>query len=301
MTYYFFHHPLVSLDGIPGRYAFRASGTLVDLDGNTQYATFRVPADGLADDRPGPNIDPCPFASPVAMIHSFCRIDRRGGKYYVPNTRGVLSELVEPGDTILYGHLRTQNGAPHTLFVDSVLIVADTVILPTERVSSSRFRFVCDHQMMARVLDPAGESGASTSWDAFLKTDLWRLNLSDAASGGTHEFTRLEKHRVIVGASAEPSAAGVALRERRTSFVPLVDDATGRPSMISADDSQFLWSALSEWLSYNPRMSWGMKPPSRLPDALGEAMYDAVRAASGRGGPIHGSVALPPVHWVGTS
>ncbi|MBK9258428.1 MAG: hypothetical protein IPM54_01170 [Polyangiaceae bacterium] len=291
MAYFFFHHPLDSRKGIPGRYAFSAIAAIASDRTTMASVPIRACIDGFADNHAGPNIDPCPFASPLPLIHSFCRIDRRGGKYYVPDTDRILSFVVSPGDTIVYGHLRTRDSRPKALFVDTALVVASAPSLPTETTANNKHAIVCDERMVRAL------GCTSLTWQQFIVSDVWRFNLADADQRGTHAHTRIPGHRVIIG-SASPSAdAAAALVARTTSFVSLVDETSARPQPpdLLADAPRELIDKLTAWLAGNDRMCRGMKPPSPLPDDLGLAIYDAARASSGRGGRHSGFVAIPPL------
>lgn len=299
MAYYFFHHPLDSRDGIPGRYAFDAIGMIASNRRAEPDVRIRVSVDGLSENLPGPNIDPCPFAAPLTLIHSFCRIDRRGGKYYVHGTRRVLSFEVQPGDTVLYGHLRTCRGAASALFIDTVLVVESTRALPTLESSPGCHAIQCGEQMILDLGVRPAASRAPTPWSEFVRTDVWLNNLRDSAPGGTHAHSRIAGHRVILGAGVSAAASpAAALAARTTSFVTIVEEGLGPRSLppeLLAHADRGLRDHLANWLKENPRMASRMKPPSRLPDELGYMLYDVAVAASGRGGPYPGFVAIPPL------
>jgi hypothetical protein len=134
---------------------------------------------------------------------------------------------------------------------------------------------------------------------AFLKgTDLWHFNLKDALSEESyHGFTGIRDHKIIVGASANLHQARDSLQARTTSFVPLVEihpNIRPLPPCVDEHDDSDFWLALCDWVSENPRMARGMKPPTEMPESLGTVLYDLIRKASGRGGPQSGHVGLPP-------
>ncbi len=304
MTCYFFHHPLDSRNGIPGRYAFSVSGLLVSPDGATSHNKFTVSADGLGDDSEGTNVDPCIFASPLSMVHSFCRIDRRGGKYYVPKTRLVLSEIVRPGDTIFYGHLQAFQGKPRRVYVDTIMVVSETISLPTFRSTGrrgKRYRFITNAAFAEAALSSLRISETDVV-ERLVASDLWKFNLRDTANeNSNHGFTGICDHKVIVGATATLHEAPQALQRRTTSFVPLVESRNHKralPPSIDGTEDESLWRSLCDWTSSNPRLIRGMKPPTPMPDSLGEGLYDTIRRASGRGGHLCGHVGLPPFSMV---
>jgi hypothetical protein len=302
LSYYFFHHPLDAKGGVPGRYPFDVYGTLVDPAGDARSASFRIAVDSVGENAPGGNVDPCVFARPLALVHSFCRIDKRGGKYYVPGSTQTLAQCAVGGDILFYGHLRTARGKPVALYVDTVLVVARTASLPTAAASGRPgrpFRLELGQSFAERVLDVALPAGVE-AWQYLQTTDIWRYNLADASPGRHHEYTGIDGHPIIVGYAATAEAASCALQDRTTSFVPLVDQREPEksvPSYINQSDGCELWRQMTNWVADNPRLARGMKPPSRIPTALGETLYYMFRRVSGRGSDLEGHVALPPVSW----
>jgi hypothetical protein len=263
---------------------------------------------GVGPDDAGPNIDPCAFASPLPLIHTFCRLDTAGGKYYVnrrlgASTRKNLAQVATKGDTIIYGHLRTSKGAPVALFVDTILVVAGVRRLPTTPDSKQprkRFRFIVGEELAAAI-GSASASGPAPTWEQLLMSDLWRFNLRDLDEGRGHSHTAYRAHAIIVGAVAAEGEELSALAQRKTSYVPLVDASSeSRPLPPHFDKEQSdpsLWRLLTNWLKRNPRLAHGNKPPTELPVKLGQAIYDGTRFRSGWNTSLAGSVALPPLRW----
>lgn len=312
MKYYFFHHPLESVAGVPGRYAFHCNGRLVAPDGTTNIGDFIAPIDGIGPDREGPNIDPCPFASPFPLVHSFCKLDALGGKYYVNNASGtssgkVLSEVAAEGDVIYYGHLRVRKGVPFALFIDTVLVVARICTLPTRPdINNPRKHFeFLRGEPLASSLGAWAASPPTTRWQQLLSSDLWRFNLHDLDNGGNHSHTAHALHKILVGQVAPEGEEISALARRSTSYVPLADVAAGArplPVAFSAEDSDpAFWTGLTTWLKDNSRMSNGNKPPTEVTSDLGTELYDKTRQRSGRNTDLAGSIAIPPLLWTRSS
>jgi hypothetical protein len=150
---YFFPHPLRAAD-TPGRVPFAVEGTLLGADGARAAERFEVFADGYGKDLLGRNQDPCVFASPVPLLHAFCRLDAKGGKHYVEDRgRCCLSQMVKPGDIVFYGSLRTARGEVKAVFFDTVMVVKTTWRWPTvrERGGGKPYRLLTDDASLAKL------------------------------------------------------------------------------------------------------------------------------------------------------
>lgn len=292
MSYFFFHHPIESRDGIPGRHRFAVRADLVSLGQHLGRHVVNVGVDSFNENEPGRNVDPCPFAHPYAVAHTFCGIDRRAGRYLVPGMGLLLSEAVVPGDTVIYGHLHTRVCKPIALWVDTVMVVSSIVSLPLgpQMPGQRKWPHALDHTYAQAVLDDPGASMAD-----LVTTGLWTFNLQDAQAGRAHGYSRLNPHRVMLADSRVPSPED--LRSRKASFVPLLE--AGRMSLTKLTEVREpnLWRMLEALVVTVPRLCGSMKPPVQLPLPLGEAIYDASIRQSGYGGLHTGCVAIPPLEW----
>jgi len=301
MSYFFFHHPLIADPPRPGRYPMDSVGTLVDLAGRVLRNTrFAVPADGLAPNTLGSNVDPCPFAAPLAVIHTFCKLDKRGGKFYIPPGTSNLAHSVSPGDVVFYGHLHTSSRQPVELYVDTVLVVERTPDLPTAPPGIPRKvnHFVTGPAFATALLGSSLAIPSTELWSRLQQMDVWNMNLIDVLPHSYHEHTAYRPHRIIVGAVAPDGSERVALDARSTSYVPLITDSLSPPMLTASTASTALWRDLRSWVAANPRMAIGNKPPTSMGTSLGDAIYDEIRALSGNGF-FRGHVALPPLQFVG--
>jgi hypothetical protein len=300
--YYFFHHALEAGNGYLGRYAFDAHGWVVAPDGTSSLRSIQIPVDGHGPNQPGSNIDPCPFARALPLAHTFCLLDDHNNRACVDGTGQTLAEVVSAGDTVFYGsiRIREKNPARTRFYVDTVLVVADVRTLPTQGG-----RFDMGPAFAEAVLGPQWPGTPQEKWTELQTMDLWQFNLIDASPGRNHESTRIQDHRILVGAVAEPRDASEHLRLRCTSYVPLVDLVPDQPCShqplppaVVRHLCPELWQELRQWVADNPRLEGSLKPPTRMPDDLGHALYDCVRTLSGRGSDLCGYVALPPLRWL---
>jgi hypothetical protein len=197
--------------------------------------------------------------------------------------------------------------------VDTVLVVARTPTLPTQRAqrgqhpSARRYQFVLEPAFAAAILGDQWPGPPEEQLAALQAMDLWHYNLIDADRGGHHEFTGIRDHRILVGAVAQPQDASEQLRLRRTSYVPLVDldprppyPHRPLPPEVEPGVCAALWQALRTWVANNQQLTGRRRrtPPTTMPDDLGNALYDCVRTISGRGSELCGYVALPPLRWL---
>lgn len=292
MSYFFFHHPVDSRDGIPGRHRFTVRADLVSRGQCLGRHVVDVGVDSFGENQPGGNVDPCPFAHPYAMAHTFCGIDRRAGRYLVPEIGLLLSEAVVPGDTVIYGHLRTRARKPIALWVDTVMVVSSIVSLPLgpQVPGQRKWPHALDDTYAQAVLDDP-----AASMPDLVATGLWTFNLQDAQAGQAHGYSKVNPHRVLLAGSRVPSPDD--LRSRKASFVPLLEaDRMGLTQLTEAREPN-LWRMLEALVVTVPRLCRSMKPPVQLPQLLGELIYDASIRQSGYGGLHTGCVAVPPLAW----
>jgi hypothetical protein len=293
MSYYFFHHPLKSRNGIPGRHRFSVEANLVSRNKHYGRQLVDVAVDSLGENEPGTNVDPCPFADPYALSHTFCGIDRQAGRYMVPGSDLLLSEVLRRGDTVIYGHLHTRGKAPISLCVDTVMVVSKVIELPLGPQVEGLRRWVhaLDDAYAQVVLDDA-----TASIDSLTATNLWKFNLSDAQPGRAHQYTGVNPHRMIL-ADAEACSPN-SLRSRRSSYVPLLAPNQVSPVQLTSARAPNVWPKLEELVAGVPRLCGSMKPPVALAMRLGEDIYDACIRWSGHGGVHEGCVAVPPLRWL---
>lgn len=292
MGYFFFHHPVESNDGIPGRHRFTVRADLVSRGKHRGRHLVDVGVDSFHENQPGGNVDPCPFAHPFAVAHTFCGIDRRAGRYLVPGIGLLLSEAVVPGDTVIYGHLRTRARKPLALWVDTVMVVSRIVLLPLgpQVPGQRKWLHALDDTYAQAVLDDPDASMAD-----LMATGLWTFNLQDAKAGQAHGYSGVNPHRVMLADSHVPSPDD--LRSRKASFVPLLESDRISLTHLTEAREPTLWQMLEAFVVAVPRLCGSMKPPVHLPHPLGESIYDASIRWSGYGGLHTGCVAIPPLEW----
>lgn len=226
MDVYFFRHPLTRRkgnQGPPGRFAFDAKGRCVNLPtARVEEWTGQVYADGLGPNQPGPNMDPNVFSDVLPWHLSYCRISSRDSKSVVaglPIARlppPVLPEVVHTGDLVVFGDFLST----HLGYVDTVMCVETPVEVPQQNgVFQLLERF---GEYRARV----GLNG--TSWEDFLRTRTFTLNLKDSLPGGGHHETGVQPcHLQLIGRRGAPPTTDrpTVLREllsgRGFNFIPL--------------------------------------------------------------------------------
>lgn len=283
-TYYFFQHPLDSLVitrgkaksiPIPGRYAFDVNALIANRSCCLGKMRVKVPIDSFEENSPGPNIDPCPFAYPFHIVHSFCKISN-----YTHTISGkLLSHKVKKDDIIFYGYLHYSDNTGHVmpiyLAIDTVLVVKCT----TAALKTIKKKFDIDN-------DPLLNHHKDSN------SDLWRYNLKDTEEGGFHEFTNTNKHKIIIGKS-DTENPHKALSRRQTSYIPLTVRKTRElPPILTAAEAD-LWELLTNWCRQQNKIDI-----CELDDALGETLYDKIINISGQNSALEGFVAIPPLEWI---
>lgn len=252
-------------------------------------AAFTISADGAGRDRVGSNQDPCVFAEPLSIFHSFCKIDHHSGdtnvkedKSYGTGQGRVLSEVVKPDDVIFYGFVGLSRGRLQRVFIDTVLVVDRVILWPTtEERGVERgkpYRLLRDERL-PRALNVA------MSFAELCRTNAWAWNLADEEF---HSHSALERHRIIVG-KAEPTKE--ALSARKTSFVTLwqggtSDDPYQGVLQLKKEADPALWSDLAKAILHGDATG-SYKPRFEISD-IADRLYDAVLACS------PGGVGIPP-------
>jgi hypothetical protein len=304
---FFFPHALTpgrEVMAPPGRVPFYVIADVVSLR-SAQQASVTVYADGYGPNVVGSNQDPCVLAAP-APFHSFCRIDGRRADNHVRGMRKPLSQIVRPGDVIVYGKFEPKGGAGPTerIWVDLVLVVDSTPQWPTStRARGERCRNpACDRPAKFTLSDPAAFAARLTGVSPGRGTAAYELNLRDGESSGAHCCTALGEYRVILGAR---DATPDALAALRTSFVPLADEAEGTtsPTFVTSSDLADHWSDLVAFVdgtvrlgSAGPRGGWiAQFPTFDLAKALCMAMVSRSGASQGH----TAAVAIPPLQPAG--
>ena len=235
---FFFPHPLDSSGSeprrLPGRYPFNVDVPLLSAT-HCRLDSAVVCADGYdtfgnrelrrgQQNAVGNNQDPCVFASPLSIVHSFCRINRQGLRHGIKpfvdgeKVRLPLSHVVSEGDVIFYGKWQpfkpgaTSNERPLTLWIDTVIVVDQVSFWKSEAKFANQ---------SWRISNPLDFYGTLTRGEGCTGDDLWQYNISDALpTTGSHWETHLSDHRIILGkASFEPTD----LLAMRTSYVPLAE------------------------------------------------------------------------------
>lgn len=256
---------------------------------------FRNPHNSTGPGVLGPNQDPCVFSTPWPPFHSFCRIDgaRGGADQQVVRSGQVVADnlatAVTEGDLIIYGKTTPASGKdPRSVWVDAVVVVADTFVLPTTKGGQKKRPF---------------NLGAASNLPS-RNTDAYRYNLSDAEPGRTHEATQRDPH---VGIRGVVDATPEAVAELRTSFVPLADlpaDGQGyevchvcKAHVGAAPWDQLLWlfehSVFAQIPSAGrPRGGWISEFESF---DTAKALLEALVRRSGLHQNLKGTVAVPPL------
>jgi hypothetical protein len=205
-----------------------------------------------------------------------------------------LPDAVEEGDVIVYGKTTPPSGRALTsVWVDTVLVVADKMVLPTRAGAGKKRPFDLD---TARGTLPERDS------------DAYRFNLSDAESTGMHATTLRDPHRLIRG--AVDTAAG-SLAELRTSFVPLADrPADGAGHTVCGVDRAHVGETWAAMLAFFEASVFARVPGSGRPNGgwiaefpsfdLAQALLEAVIKRSGIHQGLRGTVAVPPLTPLGT-
>lgn len=291
---FFFPHPPHPRER-PGRVPFHVEADAVSLQG-VRRETGVIMADGYhgrnGRGELGTNQDPCVFGAPWGLFHAFCRIDGSSkSNDYVrlrsgQTIRSPLSQLVESDDIIIYGKSTNARRDFEAIWVDSVLVVERTVVLPARSKSTGRRRrFRCRW----------GEAGLPSA-----SSDAYRVTLKDAEPAGNHPTTGYDPHLAIVGRTCRSPEA---LRNFDTSFVPFAEARDGRTPWgvvtVGKDD-------ISGWGQVRRAVGAAMWPKTRpvpgsgriaeIPLSVAEAILRGVlsRAGHGQSG-LAGCVVVPPV------
>ncbi len=203
MRVYFFQHGLDEYRGVPGRYPYDVKGRIIDLvRAESRDWTGVVYADGLAENTPGPNVDPHVFSDLVPWHLSFCNIDKRTSKTAVRGPlppaaadRAVLSELVRPGDVVVFGNYLST----HLLWCDTVLCVGECVPIPQRNHCLRVVERLDEYWPVAtkRAFD-------SRSLDEFRQSRTYLLGLKDSTATGGHCRTEIAPHPQVIGSRREP-------------------------------------------------------------------------------------------------
>jgi hypothetical protein len=306
---FFFPHPL-NPNGQPGRVPFRVDANLLTPAGPVEPSSVVVCADGFGQRVLGPgqqncvgsNQDPCVFARPLSIIHSFCRID--GMPHNEVRCRGEsrttsLAQEVCKGDLILYGKYdppsksRIKAQGVKSVFIDTVIVVDRVVTWPTARNGN-----------VWELLDPLAFARHLTGIHNVAETDVWRYNLADALPGGNHHNTRHSDHRVIIGRATLDSSH---LTNHETSFVPLADRKrqTGEwfplhltipPDLDLPIANHLPWRRLVDFVNAMAGNHHDAGYITEFEDLeLAFDICDAVIALSGRGQGCPNTVAIPPL------
>lgn len=278
--YYFFQHQLDANKDIPGRYAFDVKALIANRSRCLGEKIVRVPIDSFEENIPGPNIDPCPFANPFHIVHSFCKISNN--QHVVSNK--ILSDIVSKNDIIFYGCLRYSKInsyiKPIYLAIDTVLVVNSTIKLNTIKING-KYKFLVKNDMLL-----------SQNKDS--NSDLWRYNLKDTDEGGFHECTHINGHKIIIGKS-DTKNPNQALSKRETSYIPLtVHMSRQLPPILTNKVDVDLWRLLTDWCKKNQYIDI-----NELDEKLGEKLYTKLIDISGQNSEFEGFVAIPPLEWVG--
>jgi hypothetical protein len=217
MNCFFFKHGLTTYRKVPGRYRYDVTGTaMVRKNEHFLRKSFSGPiyGDALGKNRPSSNIDPNVLSDVLPWFLSFCLIDGCNAKRKINGKGQTLAKTVRAGDVIVFGGLLST----HLLFVDTVLCVARTAHIPQ---SGKRLSVDGYYRKNARTL------GLGT-WQSFISSRSYRLNLIDAEQGGGHERTKVEPHLQIIGRrgplgdTVEPDViARNLLRGDGVNFIPL--------------------------------------------------------------------------------
>lgn len=300
---FFFPHALTPGRDVmapPGRVPFDVVADVVSLQA-TQSAPVTVYADGYEPNVVGSNQDPCVLAAPAAF-HSFCRIDGRRADNHVRGMSKPLSQVVRPGDVVVYGKFEPKGGPGPTerIWVDLVLVVASTLQWPTStRARGERCRNpACDRPARFTLKDPAAFATRLTGVSPGRATAAYELNLQDGESSGAHCCTALGEYRVILGAR---EATPDALAALRTSFVPLADmtDGSTSPTFVTSNDVADAWSDLVAFVdgtvrlgNAGPRGGWIAQFPTF---DLAKALCMAIVSRSGASQGHAAAVAIPPL------
>ncbi len=204
MRVYFFQHGLDEYRGIPGRYRYDVKGRIIDLvSAEKRDWAGVVYADGIAENTPGPNIDPHVFSDLVPRHLSFCNVDKRTSKTAVRGhlpaaaaEGAVLSEVVRPGDLVLFGNWLST----HLLWSDTVLCVGECMSIP-QRNNCLTIVENLEEYWPAATKRPFDKE---RSLDEFLQSRTYLLGLKDSTSTGGHHRTEIDPHLQIVGSRHEP-------------------------------------------------------------------------------------------------
>ena len=307
---FFFPHALDPEQGDrgnrPGRVPYQVRASLIESSGNHEGECW-VMADGFRRDPSqrgstgvvGTNQDPCVFSAPWPPFHSFCRIDgARGGADQRVVGKGQfvadsLPDAVDEGDVIVYGKTTPPSGRALTsVWVDTVLVVADKMVLPTRVGAGKKRPFDLD---TARGTLPERDS------------DAYRFNLGDAESNGMHATTLRDPHLLIRGAV---DTGAESLAELRTSFVPLADrPADGAGFTVCGVSRAHVgesWMAMLAFFEASvfaavrgagrPNGGWIAEFPSF---DLAQSLLQAVIKRSGIHQGLRGTVAVPPLKLLG--
>jgi hypothetical protein len=227
MRVYFFQHGLDQYRGIPGRYRYDVTGRIIDL-GRAEKRNWRgvVYADGLADNTPGPNVDPHVFSDLIPWHLSFCNIDSRKPKTTVRGQvpaaapeGAVLSEVVRPGDVVVFGNWLST----HILWCDTVLCVGECVGIPQRNHCLNVVEEIEEYWPDATKRPFDGNQ----CLDELLQSRTYLLGLKDSTATGGHYRTEIDPHLQIVGARGEPemlqrdALAEATFSGQGFSFIPL--------------------------------------------------------------------------------
>ncbi|MCC6664997.1 MAG: hypothetical protein IT375_14690 [Polyangiaceae bacterium] len=211
--------------------------------------------------------------------------------------RRFLSDVVRPGDRIVYGKADPPaKGAITRIWVDTVIAVARRIrwpatVKPAPGTSCGSGASVCKQRRF--------QFRAPTVFGATLgvvrTSDAFKFHLRDADVGGAHCCTENRDPHVIEGAVIPTPAAVLA---GATSFVTLAEQSDGKwwPTFVEATDlAPADWTALIAFFDSKVRRNPRSGFISEMDSTLGLKLLAAVVAVSGRGQGMSGTVAVPPL------
>jgi hypothetical protein len=278
--------------GPPGRVPYHVMAQLVDGQ-STKPTDVVIFGDGYCEDTPGPNQDPCIF-SERAPVHTFCRIGTDKPKHHVHGTTQILSQFAEPGDVIVYGNFEPPSN-PSWIWVDTVLVVRDTVPLATSPRSSVCGHPACDSPHPLWRADPIGLARELTGAADGASTAAYRYNLRDGGHDGTHCCTPLDDYLILRG---ETDPTPQAVGQLSTSFVPLAvhRDGSWELPMVRLTDLGDHGEELRAFWATSINDSEQADRIAAFPRfELARSLLDAIRQRSGAGQGLDGAVAIPPL------
>jgi hypothetical protein len=194
MTTYFFRHSIKAQiwanNSVPGRYRYDVTGcALVATADRFEPREFKgsVFGDAIADNTPGSNVDPNVLSDVIPWFLSYCLIEKRDEKRCVAddNRRSLLSEIVRPGDLIVFGNYVNSR----VIFVDTVFCVSTVLVIPQSGGNLDIQEYHRQH----------GPELGLPDWEDFKKTRAYLLNLKAGRPGGSHHEAHINPHLQIVG------------------------------------------------------------------------------------------------------